>query len=75
MRWLSALTTIVCLTGSVLNVKKSNLCFIFWEIGNAVWLVIDIINRNYSRALLDIVQGVITFWGIIEWRKKEDGEL
>lgn len=69
---ISWITTAICLTGTVLNVKKINFCFWLWLAGNILWLVIDIINGLWSRAILDIVQGVLALWGIIEWRKEND---
>ena len=68
----SWITTALCLTGTVLNVKKNKLCFILWLIGNILWLIIDIKNGLISRAILDIVQGVLALWGIIEWRNTND---
>ena len=68
---ISWITTAICLTGTVLNVKKINLCFWLWLIGNILWLCIDIYNGLWSRAILDIVQGVLALWGIIEWNKSK----
>ncbi len=68
---ISWITTAICLTGTVLNVKKINMCFWLWLIGNILWLCIDIYNGLWSRAILDIVQGVLALWGIIEWNKSK----
>ena len=67
---LSWITTILCLIGSALNAKKIVLCFYFWTAGNVIWLYIDLLNHNYSRATLDIVQGIITLWGLWEWKNE-----
>lgn len=69
---ISWITTAMCLTGTILNVKKIKFCFWLWLIGNILWLIIDIKNGLWSRAILDIVQGVLALWGIIEWRKEND---
>ena len=69
------ITTILCLIGSVLNAKKIILCFYFWTAGNILWLYMDICNGYYSRAALDVVQGVITIWGYIEWAKTKPAVL
>ena len=66
---ISWITTAICLTGTVLNVKKINFCFWLWLAGNILWLIIDISNGLWSRAILDIVQGALALWGIIEWDK------
>ncbi|MEE0897546.1 MAG: nicotinamide mononucleotide transporter [Acutalibacteraceae bacterium] len=71
MQIISWITTAICLLGTILNVKKLNDCFYLWLIGNILWLCIDIYNGLWSRAILDIVQGVLAVWGIIEWRKNK----
>ena len=62
------ITAIVCLTGTILNVKKIKFCFWLWLIGNVLWLCIDIYNGLWSRAFLDVVQGALALWGLIEWK-------
>lgn len=71
MQIISWVTTAICLLGTILNVKKLNTCFYLWLIGNILWLCVDIYNGLWSRAILDIVQGVLAGWGIIEWRKNK----
>ena len=71
MQIINWITTALCLTGTVLNVKKANACFWFWLAGNVLWLCIDIYNGLWSRAVLDIVQGAMAVWGIIEWQKNK----
>lgn len=71
MQTISWITTAICLLGTILNVKKLNTCFYLWLLGNILWLCIDIYNGLWSRAILDIVQGVLAVWGIIEWRKNK----
>jgi nicotinamide riboside transporter PnuC len=68
---ISWITTAICLLGTVLNVKKINLCFWLWLAGNILWLIIDICNGLWSRAILDTVQGILALWGIIEWKKED----
>ena len=63
------LVTAVCLAGTVLNVKKVRWCFHLWAAGNIAWLAIDVHNRLYSRALLDLVQLALAIWGAAEWRR------
>ena len=71
MQVISWITTVFCLTGTVLNVKKIKACFILWLIGNILWLCIDIYNGLWSRAVLDTVQGLLALWGIIEWKENK----
>lgn len=66
--------TLVCLAGTVLNVKKNVACFYLWTVGNVAWLVFDAWNGLYSRASLDAVQLAFAIWGIVEWsRRSKDG--
>ena len=74
MEVISWITTAMCLTGTILNVKKMKLCFWLWLGGNILWLIIDIYNGLWSRAILDTVQGVLALWGIIEWKKEEKND-
>ncbi len=63
------LITAVCLTGTVLNVKKNVLCFYLWAVGNVAWLVYDLLTGLYSRAMLDLIQLGFALWGIWEWSR------
>lgn len=62
-------TTICCLVGTVLNVKKIRSCFYLWTVGNIAWLAWDVSQGLYSRAALDVVQLALAVWGIFEWRR------
>ena len=35
------IATIICLTGTVVNVKRKNICFTFWAIGEIMWAAFD----------------------------------
>lgn len=63
------ITTAICLTGTILNVKKLKACFYLWTAGNIAWLVWDVSQGLWSRAVLDTVQLALAVWGIYEWSK------
>ena len=65
------LVTATCLAGTVLNVRKVRWCFHLWAAGNVAWLAIDLNNRLYSRAFLDLVQLALAVWGMFEWSRKQ----
>ena len=72
--WTNILTsfiTIICLIGTVLNVKKIIWCFYLWALGNLLWLAFNLYSQLYSRAVLDVVQFVFAVWGIVEWSKNK----
>lgn len=65
------ITTAICLAGTVLNVKKIKTCFYLWTAGNIAWLVWDVSQGLWSRAVLDTVQLALAIWGIYEWGKAD----
>lgn len=69
MTWL---LTIISLAGNFLNSTKRISGFYIWIVCNLGWLIYDIINGIYSRAVLDIVQTGFCILGIYEWRKKKN---
>lgn len=60
--------TAIALAGTVLNVRKSRLCFHLWTATNLMWLAVDLRCGLYSRAILDAVQLSLAVWGIFAWR-------
>jgi len=66
------IVTLICLVGTILNVKKIQFCFILWTIGNFLWLILDLYNKVYSRSLLDIIQLLLAIWGYIAWKKENN---
>ena len=62
--------TIISLLGNYLNCKKIIICFYVWILCNIGWCVIDIKEKSYSRALLDVVQIGFSIYGIKKWEDK-----
>ncbi len=60
---------ILSLFGNIFNVKKKVVCFYIWAIGEIFWFALDLTNKTYGRAFLDLVQLIMAIWGIIEWKK------
>jgi len=71
MNYLTWAATVVCLTGTVLNVKMNILCFYLWCLGNILWLTYDCSMCLYNRATLDVVQLALAVWGIVSWNEKQ----
>lgn len=63
--------TTLMLVGNGLNIKKKWYGFVLWIMANMLFLICDLRNGTYSRALLDVVQTAFCVWGIIEWDRKE----
>lgn len=58
------IATIICLTGTVVNVKRKNICFTFWAIGEIMWAMFEYRQGLGSRMVLDIVGIILAFAGI-----------
>lgn len=66
MTWLLA---VISLAGNYLNSTKRISGFYIWIACNTGWLIYDIANGIYARAILDIVQTAFCVLGIIKWQK------
>ena len=67
---LTWILTTFSLLGSYLNARKVRACFTVWIACNTGWMLFDIYNGVYSRAVLDIVQTAFCVYGLYEWRDK-----
>ena len=67
------IATLICLTGTAINVKRINHCFVFWTIGEIMWIIYDLGQALWSRTILDAVGLVMAVWGIYEnlYKKKK----
>ena len=62
--------TMISLTGTVFNIRKKIICFYIWLIGDICWFMLDYTSGVHGRAVLDLIQVILAFFGIIEWRKE-----
>ena len=58
--WIAA---VICLAGTVINVRRVNWCFVIWAVGEAMWLAWDLKAGMVSRAILDAVGLALAVWG------------
>lgn len=49
------LATIICITGTVINIKRINWCFYFWAVGETMWVIYDLSQNLLSRTCLDLL--------------------
>lgn len=73
--WVLWLVSSVTILGSILNVKKMSSCFVVWTCCNVFWLVFDIMNKAYARAILDTVNLATSVWGLISWIKPSTSSI
>lgn len=70
MKTFGWIATVICITGTILNVKRCDLCFALWIVGEIMWTAFDIRQRFFSRMWLDLLGLVLAIWGFVEncWR-------
>lgn len=64
------LVTAASLIGTILNIKKKQICFVIWLFTNSLWCVYDFSIGAYAQAALFSIYVALAIWGIIEWRKR-----
>ena len=60
------IATAICLAGTVINVKRVNWCFLFWIVGEIMWVAFDVRQSLMSRTILDLVGLALAVWGAWE---------
>ena len=65
--WVIALISI---TGTFFNIKKKVFCFYLWAVVEVLCFVIDIKNKQFGRAFLDMFGFGMNIYGIIVWTKE-----
>lgn len=65
----SWLATALCILGNIFVMKKKN-GFMIWFIGTGIMLVLAIMRKDWSQAILFTIYEIINIKGFLEWRKK-----
>ena len=60
------IATAICLAGTAINVKRINWCFLFWIVGEIMWVAYDVRQALASRTILDLVGLALAAWGAWE---------
>lgn len=60
------IATVICLSGTVINVWRWNACFLFWIAGEIMWVAYDCGQNLVSRTILDLVGLALAVLGA--WR-------
>lgn len=67
MNWI---IVVIALAGVVLNVRRRWECFLFWLVSNAWWCGHNLIIGEYHQAVLFGVFGILSVYGIYNWKRK-----
>jgi len=59
----------IALVGVVLNIQKKRICFLFWTVSNAYWMVYDYFGGDYAQSCLFGVYLSLAIWGWFKWKK------
>lgn len=65
--WLAAIMSIA---GNVLVVKKKAAGFAVWTLGNAIWIALAAVRRDWPQVALFVVYSALNLWGLVAWRKQ-----
>jgi len=60
------------LIGTVLNAQKKILGFYIWIIANLLWLIVTWKFNDVSLTIQYLIFTILNFYGIWQWKKKED---
>lgn len=58
------IATLICITGTVINIKRINWCFYLWAIGETMWVIYDLSQGLWSRTFLDLLGLTLALVGI-----------
>jgi nicotinamide riboside transporter PnuC len=61
----------LAIIGTILNIKKMNICFFIWCFTNLAWCVIDFYKGIYFQSLQFFVYFILAIWGLYEWKFKK----
>ncbi|MDR0724176.1 MAG: nicotinamide mononucleotide transporter family protein [Endomicrobium sp.] len=62
---------IISITGTFFNIKKKVLCFYLWAVVEVLCFMLDIQNKQYGRAFLDMFGFSMNIYGIITWTRED----
>lgn len=60
------IATAICIAGTVVNIWRSNWCFLLWIVGEVMWAAFDIRQELYSRFALDALGLGLAILGAIK---------
>lgn len=70
MIWLTWLTTIISIAGTVLVIRRRKAGFYLWCVSNAAWVAIDVNAQAYAHATLFAVYLLTSIYGAWEWQQE-----
>lgn len=71
IEWFACLSSIC---GNFLNIKKSAWGFVFWIVGNTIWIVVDYQQQKWANMTLFVVYNIMSLYGLYEWTRPIKGK-
>lgn len=68
---LSSIAFVIGSFATFLNVKRKPSSYLIWTVCNIYWLAVDILNKSFYRAGLDVINLASSIWGAYSWSKKD----
>lgn len=68
---LEIVSAAIGITGALLVALKNKTGFLFWVVGNLLWIVYGLITKQYFFMTQYVVFWAISVFGFINWRKQE----
>ncbi len=69
--YLEAISALLGISGAILNVLKNKWGFVFWVIGNILWVVYGFMTKQYFFMIQYIVFASVAIWGFKRWYNDE----
>lgn len=62
--------TICAITGTILNIYKKRVCFLYWGITNGFWMTYNFNNGEIQQGFLFTVYFCLAIFGWCTWKEK-----
>ncbi len=69
---LSWFSTILCIGGNALVIKKHKNGFLIWFFGTGILLIFSILRRDWPQTIIFIFYEIMNIVGYLHWNQKED---
>lgn len=68
---LELISAIIAVTGTLLITFKNKIGFLFWIIGNALWVIYGLITKQYFFMTQYIIFTLLAIFGFVRWFQED----